>query len=25
VEKVLPRAEGEPEKGMDLSRFFYNR
>ena len=25
VEKVLPRAEGESEKGMDLSRFFYNR
>jgi len=25
VEGVLPKAEGEPEKGLDLGRFFYNR
>ncbi|MBN2336228.1 methylated-DNA--[protein]-cysteine S-methyltransferase [Candidatus Bathyarchaeota archaeon] len=25
VEGLLPRAEGEPEKGVDLSQYFYNR
>ena len=25
LEGLLPRVEGEPEKGIDLSRFFYNQ